>query len=150
VFQPAPALGERQRSQVGTIEPQDIESHVTGAPRHAEQFVELWSAGLVGHDHLAVDYRLVNVEYGGQLVGQNLETAHDVAVARDEAATALLKVEETPEAIVFELKEPFRAVERLLPPGRDNRLYAGKCHLADMALSVDLVHKAGPHGVTRR
>ena len=44
---------------------------------------------------------------------------------------------EAPEAIVFELKEPFRVIERLLSPSRDDRLYAGKCH-SDMALSVDL------------
>jgi hypothetical protein len=29
-------------------------------------------------------------------------------------------------------------------------LYSGKYHPADMALSVDLVHEAGPHGVPRR
>ena len=99
----------------------------------------MWSAGLVDHDHLAVDYRLVNVEYGGRLVGQNLETAHDVAVARDEAATARLKVAEAPEVIVLELKEPFGVVERLLSPGRNDWLYAGKCHSADMARSADFV-----------
>ena len=48
-----------------------------------------------------------------------------------------------PEAIVFELKEPFRVVERLLSPGRDNRLYAGKCHPAGYgARPADFVHEA--------
>jgi len=70
----------------------------------------MWSAGLVDHDHLAVDYRLVNVEYGGHLVGQNLETAHDVAVARDEAATALLDIAQRTKPVIFELKEPVGVV----------------------------------------
>ena len=46
---------------------------------------------------------------------------------------------EAPEAIVFELKEPFRVIERLLSPSRDDRVYAGKCHPADMARSADVV-----------
>jgi hypothetical protein len=37
------------------VEPEDVESHVTGAPRHAEQLVELRSAGLVDRDYLAVE-----------------------------------------------------------------------------------------------
>jgi hypothetical protein len=60
----------------------------------------------------------------------------------DDVATALLKIAETPEAVVFELKEPFRVVERLLSPGRDDRLYAGKCHPADMARPADFVYRA--------
>ena len=107
-------------------EPEDVESHVTDAPRHSEQLVELRPAGLVGRDHLAVDYRFVDVERGRHLVAERLETAQDIAVARDEATSTLLVVAETPEAIVLELKEPFGVVERLLSPGRDNRLYARK------------------------
>jgi hypothetical protein len=68
----------------------------------------------------------------------------------DRSATALLDVAQRTKSIVFEVEEPFRVVERLLSPGRDDRLYAGKGHPADMALSVDLVHEAGPYGVTRR
>ena len=39
---------------------------------------------------------------------------------------------EAPEAIVFELKEPFRVIERLLSPSRDDRFNAGKCHPVNM------------------
>jgi hypothetical protein len=95
----------------------------------------LWSAGLVDRDHL---------ERGRHLVAERLEAAQDVAVARDEAATALLDVAQRSKPIVFELKEPFGVVERHLPPDRDDRLYAGKCHLADMARSADFVHEAVP------
>jgi hypothetical protein len=56
------------------------------------------------------------------LVAERLETAQDVAVARDEAATALLDVAQRSKAIVFEVEESFRVVERLLSPGRDDRL----------------------------
>jgi len=56
----------RRRSSSGkarrSVPPEDIEGHVTGGPRHAEQLVELWSAGLVGRNHLAVDYRFVDIE----------------------------------------------------------------------------------------
>src|SRR6516164_10270680 len=91
-LQPSAALVERQRALVGAVSPEDVEGHVTGAPRHAEQLVEPRSAGLVSHDHLAVDYRVVDVEHSCHLRAERLETAQDVAVARDEAATALLDV----------------------------------------------------------
>jgi hypothetical protein len=58
-----------------------------------------------------------------------------------------LKIADTPDAVVFELEEPVGIVERLLSPRRDDWLYAGKYHPADMALSVDLVHEAGPQAV---
>jgi hypothetical protein len=138
-LQPPAALVERQSAQARTVEPEDIESHVTGAPRHAEQLVELGSATLVGRDYLAIDDGFVDIKQPANLVGERLETAQDIAVARDEAATAMLKIAEAPEPIVFELKEPFRVVERLLSPGRDDRLYTGKCHPADMARQADFV-----------
>jgi len=70
--------------------------------------------GLVGGDHLAVDYRFVDIEHGRHLVAERLEAAQNVAVARDEAATALLDVAQRSKPIVFEVEEPFRVIERLL------------------------------------
>src|SRR6516164_2898840 len=131
-------LGERPSAQVSAVQPEEIESHVTGAPRHAEQLVELRSVTLVDRDYLAVDYRLVDIEQPTNLVGERVETTKHVAVARNEAAAARLKVAEAAETIIFELKEPFGVVERLLSPRRDDRLYAGKCHPADMARPADL------------
>ena len=104
---------------------QRMSKAATDAPGHSEQLVELWSTGLVGRDHLAIDYRFVDIEQPASLVGERVETAQDVAVARDKVAAALLDIAQTPEAIVFELKEPFRVVERLLSPSRDDWLYAG-------------------------
>ena len=132
-----PALAERQRSQIGAVEPDQIEGHIGGCPPH--EVVELWSTSLVDRDHLAVDYGLVDVEDGSDLLAERLETAQDVAVARDDAATALIKIAQAPKAIAFELKEPFGVIERLLSPGWDDRLYAGKGHLADMARPADFV-----------
>ena len=81
------------------------------------------------------------------MVAERLEAAQDIAVARDEAATALLDVAQRTKPVVFEVKEPFGVIERLLSPRRDDRLYAGEGHPADLALSADLVHEAvgGPH-----
>jgi hypothetical protein len=132
VLQPPPALAERQRLQIGPVEPEDVEGDVTGAPRHPEQLVELWSAGLIGRDHLAVDYGFVDIEQPANLVGERVETTKHVSVARDDTTAALLDVTEAPKPIVFELKEPFGVIERLLSPGRDDRLYAGKCHPVNM------------------
>ena len=81
----------------------------------------------------------LDIEDGSDLLAERLETAQDVAVARDDAATALLKIALAPKAIVFELEEPFGVIVRLLSPGWDDRLYAGKGHLADMARPADLV-----------
>jgi len=74
--------------------PEDIESRITGAPRHAEQLVELRSAALVGRDHLAVENGVVDIEEPANLVGQRVETSKHVAIARNEAATALLDIAE--------------------------------------------------------
>ena len=82
--------------------------------------------------------------FGTNLVGERVETAHDIAIARDQAAAALLDVAQRAKRVVFEVEEPVRVIERLLSPGRDNRLYAGKGHPADMARSADLVHEAVP------
>jgi hypothetical protein len=105
---PAIAGGARRAAKIAGryLEPEDIESHVTGAPWHAEQLVELWSAGLIDHDHLAVDYGFVDAEHGRRLLAERLETAQDIAVARDEAATALLDVAQRTKSIVFEVEEP--------------------------------------------
>ena len=72
---------------------------------------------------LAVDNG-VNVEGGRHMVAERIETVEGVAAARDEAATALLDVARRTKLVIFELKEPFGVVERLLSPGRDDRLYA--------------------------
>ena len=98
----------------------------TDAPGHSEQLVELWSTGLVGRDHLAVDYRFVDVERGRHPVAERLETAQDIAVARNDTAAALLDVAQRTKPIVFEVEEPVGVIERLLSPSRDDRLYARK------------------------
>ena len=123
---------------------QRMSKAATDAPGHSEQLVELWSTGLVGRDHLAVDYRFVNVEHGRHLVAERLEAAKDIAVARDEAAAAFRDITEAPEPIVLEVEEPIRVIERLLSPDRNDRLDAGKYHLADMARSAVFVHAAVP------
>jgi hypothetical protein len=46
-----------------------------------QEIIELRPSGLIRRDHLTVDYRLVDLEYGRQLVAERLETAQDVAVA---------------------------------------------------------------------
>ena len=73
------------------------------------------------------------------MIAERLEAAQDIAVARDEAATALLDVAQRTKPVVFEVKEPFRVIERLLSPRRDDRLYAGEGHPADLALSASLL-----------
>jgi hypothetical protein len=85
-------------------------------------------AGLVRRDELSIDYGLVDVEPPTNLVGECIETSHRVAVSRDEAAAALLKVAQGAKAIVLEVKEPPGVVERPLSPGRDDRLHPRKCH----------------------
>ena len=74
----------------------------------------------------------VDFEQPDNLVAEHLETAKDVTVARNDTAAALLDIAQAPEPIVFEVEEPVGVVERLLSPRRDDRLYAGKCHSADM------------------
>jgi len=86
------------------------------------------TSNTMGFDHLAVDYRVVDVEHSCHLRAERLETAQDVAVARDEAATALLDVAQRTKPIVFEVEEPVGVIERLLSPSRDDRLYARKNH----------------------
>jgi len=99
-------LGNAARARVRLIV-WCVEGHIAGRLFAPEKINEDRAAGLVDHDHLAVDYRLVDIEQPANLVGERLEPAQDVAVARNEAATASLDIAEAPEAIVFELKEPF-------------------------------------------
>ena len=61
-MQSLPALAERQRPQIGAIEPQKVECDVDRAARAPEKIVELQAAGLVGGDHLAIEDRLVDAD----------------------------------------------------------------------------------------
>jgi hypothetical protein len=70
--QPLPALAERQGSQVGSIEPEQVEGHIGRRLRVPDKVVELRPSRLVYRDHFAVDYRLVDLEYGRQLVAERL------------------------------------------------------------------------------
>ena len=74
---------------------------------------------------------------------------HRVAVARDQAATALLKIAESPEAIVFDIKEPLWVVEWLLPPDWGDGLDTRKLWLQQAgARRHDAA--AGPAGIEAR
>jgi hypothetical protein len=99
-------LAERQRPKVGAIEPENVERHVGGGARAPKEVVELWSAGFVGRDYLSIENSVINVEQGGKLVAKPAEAVHRVAVARYETAAAMLKIGNSPEAIVFAVKEP--------------------------------------------
>jgi hypothetical protein len=76
-------LAERQRAQVYTIEPEQVEDHIGGRPSAPEKIVELGSAGRIGRDHLAVENRLVDAELCCQLVAELVEAAQEIAVARN-------------------------------------------------------------------
>jgi len=66
------------------------------------------------------------------------QSAHRMAVARDKTAAPLLDIAHGPKAVVLDVEQPAGAVERLLSPGRDDRLYprqrhAGGQHAAPVA-----------------
>jgi hypothetical protein len=61
-LKPLPALPERQRSQVGTIDSEQVEGHIGRLVCAAQEIIELRPSGLVDGDHLAVDYHLVDLE----------------------------------------------------------------------------------------
>ena len=61
-MQSPPALAERQRPQIGAIEPQKVECDVDRAARVPEKIEELRAAGLVGDYHLTIEDRLVDAK----------------------------------------------------------------------------------------
>ena len=95
-------------SQVDTIKPQQIERHIGGCPRASQQIIKSWSAGLIGCDDLTVDYRIVDGERRCYLAGESVEAVEDVAVARDQAAAAVLEIAEASEPVIFEVEQPVR------------------------------------------
>jgi hypothetical protein len=121
------------------FEPENVEGHIGWRAGATEEVVELRSAGLVGSDHLAVDYGVIDLERERDLIAECIEAVKGIAVARDEAATGLLEIAERAEAVVLEIEPPVGVVERLFSPGRDNRLYPRQCHPADIARSADFV-----------
>ena len=50
-----------------------LERHIGRRLRAPQEIIELRPTGLIDRDHLAVDYRLVDLEYGRQLVAERLE-----------------------------------------------------------------------------
>ena len=74
-----PALAERQRAQVGAVEPQEIKRDVGGRPGAPQELVEPRAPGLVGRDHLAVENGLVDAELSGHLLTQGGEAIENIA-----------------------------------------------------------------------
>jgi hypothetical protein len=59
------ALAERQCAQVGTVgtvEPNQIESHIDGRSRAPEKITEPWPARFVGGNDLTVENRVAHIE----------------------------------------------------------------------------------------
>ena len=81
--QALPTLAERQRAQVRTIEPEQVEGHIGGRLSAPEKIVELGSAGRIGRDHLAVENRLVEAELSCKLGAELVVAAQEIAVARN-------------------------------------------------------------------
>ncbi len=77
----------------------------------SEKVIELWSARFVGRDNLTVENCIAYIKCGCNLIAEADEAAHQVAVARYQAATALMYIAKGAEAVVFEIKEPLRVVE---------------------------------------
>src|SRR6202040_1520689 len=97
---------------------------------------ELRAAGLVGGDHLTIEYRLVDAKLGhdvvtegrGDLLAQRIEPGEDIPSSRDKAAAPVLDIAHRAKPIVFRIEQPVEMVERVLAPGRGDRLYPRKCH----------------------
>jgi hypothetical protein len=75
------ALAERQGKQVGTVEPQKVESHVDEPPCAPDEVEENWPAGFVGRDHLAVQNGIIDGDLGRNIVAELAEAAEGVAAA---------------------------------------------------------------------
>ena len=97
-----------------------VEGHVAGGPCAAEKLVELRSARPVSRDHLTVEYGFRSkIEQPANLVAERLETAQEVAVARDEAATALLDVAQPSYAELLQREaQPPQQGMRTAQPGK--------------------------------
>jgi len=80
----------------------------------SEELGELWPAAVVVCDHLAIENGVVKVEQSGKRGAELVKAVEVVAVARDQAAAAMLEIGEGAEAIVLEVEEPVGIVERLL------------------------------------
>src|SRR5262245_11966604 len=78
------ASGSARRS--AAVQPDHVEGHIGGCPREAEKIIKLRAARFVGCDDLAVENCVAHIECGVNLVAEAGETAHQVAVARDQAA----------------------------------------------------------------
>jgi hypothetical protein len=138
------ALAERLRPQINAVEPDHIEGHIDRRPRGSEQLIELRPACFVGCDDLTVENRVAYIGCGCNLVGEAGEAAHRVAVARDQAAAPLLEIAERAEAIVFEVKEPPRIVERFSPPNWGDGLDARKRWRSGACVRVASLRANGP------
>ena len=122
-----------------------IKSKATYAGSRAfrRKIIELWSASFVGCDDLSVENCFVHIKRSCNLLAETGEPAHQVAVARNEAAVTLLVIAEGPEAVVFDIKEPPRIVEWLLRRDGRNGLDARKHWGAGghLAQAADAAHR---------
>jgi hypothetical protein len=85
----------------------------------AARFVEL--------DDFAIDYGVVSVYFEGKLRGQVLESAILKVSPRDEFCTPAVNVGQRTKAVVLQLEEPVRMVERFGPSAERHRSIRN-CH----------------------
>ena len=64
----------------------------------------------------------------GDLLAQRIEPGEDIPSSRDKAAAPVLDIAHRAKPIVFRIEQPVEMVERVLAPGRGDRLYPRKCH----------------------
>jgi hypothetical protein len=119
---------ERQRAQVYTIEPEQIESDIGGCSRTSEEVVKLRSASVVSCDNLTVDNRVLDLNLGSELVGELVEAAEPIPVPGNQTAAAWLDVAQGAKIIVLHVEHPFGVIKRIFAPSWPNWLNARECH----------------------
>ncbi len=118
-------LNERQRPQILTIKPQQIEGVEEGLTPAREQHIELTDAVRIEAHDLAIENCIPDRELVERLL-QRVERFELIAVAGDQLALVAFDVSQCSEPVVLEFEDVVRVVERLRNAGQAHGLDAGE------------------------
>jgi hypothetical protein len=116
-----PATDQRQSTQIDTVEMEDVEGvedqRVRSPSQSLLQSVEVGSATLVLHDHLAVEDRRAAFEAVGGGNYARIPVRPVMTVARKGAHTTVVPQEQRAVAIMLDLVNPALSLGRLIRKG---------------------------------
>ena len=124
------AFDERQLAEIAAILPQDVEGAEVRCTAPEQELVKLRVAVLVQAGDFAIKYDGTAFYLFATTIGELLEAGEGVAIPRDQAHRAVLRVSQSAEAVMLDLEQPVGMGKGLRSPHQWQGLEGRYCHIS--------------------